>query len=223
MDPGFIIVPLVFFGIFFIIYMSMKKEKEKAFQIQNYCRSRGYHYFSDNLDRKKRNFWFKVENNFEKIRQISPMKFFRGSMKFSFEFIYDKQPIIISEMYYKHGSGQNKSGHQYRFGLIKTSQNRPNFLLMEENKLLSFTSPDIQFPEYQTFTNTYHITGDDEQNIRKYFTHERIKRFELAGFSGSFETNGEYVLYAEKNQLSIKDSENDEFISKIKQCIELFK
>ena len=223
MDPSFIIVPVVICGISFIIYMSMKKEKEKAFQIQNYCRSKGYRYFSENLNRKKRNFWFKAENHFEKINQICPMKFFRGTMKFSFNFTHEEQEIIISEMYYKTGSGQNKSGLQYRFGLIKTPIKRPNVMIIREHNLFSLFSSKISFPESQEFSNKYYITGDDENSIRKYFTPERIKKFELTQFPGTFEIQGEYLLYAEKNQLSTENNKNDEFISRIKECIKLFK
>jgi MFS superfamily sulfate permease-like transporter len=111
----------------------------------------------------------------------------------------------VFDLYYSEGAFITKEDLKSTFVLFKSPVELPVFVLDKENFKTAFYQlagfNDINFDEHPDFSKRFHLSGNDNQAIRKLFSSEIIYFFESHPFF-HIESNGKKILIKGKNRLS---------------------
>ena len=132
----------------------------------------------------------------------------------------------ISDITFNEGQAFTAETFNTTLMILKLNQKIPVFSMEKEgvlgkifDKVMAFTGyKDIDFEMYPDFSNKFLLMGNDESEIRSFFTDEIIRFFE-SNHIYHLESNGEALIIFDK----IKLARTDETIAFIKYAEELAK
>ena len=120
--------------------------------------------------------------------------------------------IVVEDVDFHEGEFHTKVTHQATVATIEFKQAIPLFTVEKEHILDKIAAlagyDDIDFQNFERFSEDYRLKGQNEEEIRKFFTPELIEYFEK-GLPYRLESSGNKLLVLGKERLmSVNETEN---------------
>jgi len=176
----------VFALVGYLIYLGIKKEKQRTETLKNHSLRTGFNFKKDAIDIDLGTFSINTGHS----RKIyNAMEANKDNIKWN---IFDYRYVV--------GYGKNRTSYnQTVFMAEKQGLNLPKFYLIPEHffhKIGNIVGyKDIDFDSYPVFSKKYFLKGKNEARIRQLFTPEKLRYFEQNIIKDSIESDGNRLIY----------------------------